>query len=76
MSAKLDEFKEFVKRHPLMKTMVANKEKHGNNCMRIIVFWVKRLFRRKKYGNSQRKRKTGQIVLDNRRFNQKCDGLY
>ncbi|HIT49978.1 MAG TPA: hypothetical protein IAD46_03020 [Candidatus Pelethenecus faecipullorum] len=27
MSAKLDEFKEFVKRHPLMKTMVANKEK-------------------------------------------------
>ena len=27
MSAKLDEFKEFVKRHPLMKLQVLNKEK-------------------------------------------------
>ena len=27
MSAKLDEFKEFVKRHPLLKGMVQNKEK-------------------------------------------------
>ncbi len=27
MSAKLDEFKEFVKRHPLLKGMVASKEK-------------------------------------------------
>ncbi len=27
MSAKLDEFKEFVKRHPLLKGMVQNKQK-------------------------------------------------
>ena len=27
MSAKLDEFKEFVKKHPLMKLQVMNKEK-------------------------------------------------
>lgn len=27
MSAKLDEFKEFVKKHPLLKGMVQNKEK-------------------------------------------------
>ena len=27
MSVKLDEFKEFVKKHPLMKLQVLNKEK-------------------------------------------------